>query len=748
MSFQSDANSTYVNNQSVDKEAVRALWTAVDGIVSEVRDGRVWHTSIDNLASQTPPDGADQISIATNAGQIFYRRLPSPPGTVNPEIHEQTADGTWWRLSEDTRAIKASISDLARRNVATIWVGDFSAVTFPAGTDTVIQRQAGTSGDGFYRLWVRIGAPETPDPAIHQQDATGGWWVLFFDSGQIEFRGTRVYAGRADALSLITSNPPPAAVHRVFSIEDGYLVTRARNSQLDALFETAPYWGVEASVKLDGSPLNPIISGRPNVGEFLDVDLGKFADQVVEMAWQWHATGVGTQGWSVISGASSPSYRIGQEQEGRFLRVRTRREGAAWVVSNVIGPIGERLAGSLPNDVSAATTGAADIRSHRPRLHNSVAALHDLRDGVGAPPPLDLYKDYSLNVGTEWLGNVTAPLPTTAANLLTTYSPATQVIHPCMVEFFNEFCGYRYVCAITAYPSGPALEDPFVYGSNDRVNWTFLGGAPQPLDVKLPVSGSYNSDTFVTHDPRTGELIVGYRRYEPRSEGDSSEANSDVVLICRTTRNGYAWSEPREILRIPADEQIMLAPTMILDPETGTWHMWVINRPVMNHWTAPSLYGPWTLDSAETDLSVFDRPHHHEIKWVGDKLVCLMYSRNDGNLFFGVFEEGSWTDINWNMTGVLDPRPASLYKASFTPIIDPNSNSISFDLWWTVGAAGPAGGTEQGLGRRLQYARTNTAPISLEVIPDPGFTITVLNDPAAFAAANPGPNELVVLTDA
>ncbi|GLK65277.1 hypothetical protein [Paracoccus kondratievae] len=107
MSFQSDANSTYVNNQSVDKGAVRALWTAVDGIVSEVRDGRIWHTSSDNLASQTPPEGADQISIAMNPGHITYRRI-SAPGTVNPAIHVQTADGTWWQLSEDTRALRSN----------------------------------------------------------------------------------------------------------------------------------------------------------------------------------------------------------------------------------------------------------------------------------------------------------------------------------------------------------------------------------------------------------------------------------------------------------------------------------------------------------------------------------------------------------------------------------------------------------------------------------------------------------------
>lgn len=293
----------------------------------------------------------------------------------------------------------------------------------------------------------------------------------------------------------------------------------------------------------------------------------------------------------------------------------------------------------------------------------------------------------------------------------TTYSPSENVIHPCVVELFNEFAGYRYICAITAFPSGPALEDPFVYGSNDRMNWEFLAGAPQPLAVKSPVAGSYNSDTFLTHDPRTGELIVGYRLYEPRDGTSSDVENSDVVLLCRATRNGYAWSEPREIMRVPADQHIMLAPTVIFDPATGHWHMWVIDRPVMQHWSAPTLYGPWTLDDTAIPLTGLDVPHHHEVKWVGDRLVCLIFARGSGNLYFGVFPQGVFNAVDWDLTGVLSPRPASLYKASFVPVYDRGSQTLAFDLWWTSGAAGPAGGIDNGLGRALQYSRANAVQI-------------------------------------
>ncbi len=692
-------------------------------------DGRVWHTSNANLATQTPPASTDQISVATNVGHITWRRLNVAPDPVDPETHAQTADGIWWYLSEDTSAIKTRLGQ-AELAVMTLNVASPSAQTIPASRVVVATHINGV------QIWEVVPAPgdglELDDL---KRSADNRWWLRVMDTRQSEFRAPRLFSSRADALALLASNPPPAQVHRVFSVEGDRLNIRSRvEPNFDPLFAQAPFWGIESSLLMAGSPSRPLIIGAPETGTKLRADYG--AATGMETDWQISDTGVGTAGWSVIG--SGDTITPNDLRLGKYLRFRTRgaSTGMGWAVSNVIGPIVTGQQTGTPLDIVSSVNGYGASRRRRPRHHASLAELHDLRDGAGAAPPLDLYRDHSLSVGTQWLGAVSAPLPVTACNLQTIYSPAENVIHPCVVEFFNDFCGYRYVCAITAYPTGPSLEDPFVYGSNDRMNWTFLGGAPQPLNAKSATTGSYNSDTFLTHDPRTGELIVGWRRYEPRDNTSSAEANSDVVLMCRTSRNGYAWSPVREIMRIPADQQIMLAPTVIFDPETGTWHMWVINRPVMHHWTAPSLYGPWTLDAATTDLSSFDTPHHHEVKWVGDKLACLLYARGAGQLYFGTFENGSWTQVNWNMAGVLNPRPTSVYKASFVPVIDPAAGTVAIDLWWTEGAAGPAGGTNMGHGRKLQYSRTNAATAA--IIADDGSESLDVAIQAGLAAALPG----------
>lgn len=85
-----------------------------DVSVNDLGNGRVWHTSDSNISTQTPAIGTDQISVATNAGHITWRRLTSPPVPVDPLIHAQTMDGTWWYLCEDTGATKSRLSAALR----------------------------------------------------------------------------------------------------------------------------------------------------------------------------------------------------------------------------------------------------------------------------------------------------------------------------------------------------------------------------------------------------------------------------------------------------------------------------------------------------------------------------------------------------------------------------------------------------------------------------------------------------------
>ena len=99
-------------------------------------------------------------------------------------------------------AVNARINALASRNVATVWVDDWSGITWPEGTDTVLQRR--TTIGGWLQLWAKLGAaPSQIDPLIHRESAGAVWWIKVYDSLAIdatlsaittELRDGRVYS--------------------------------------------------------------------------------------------------------------------------------------------------------------------------------------------------------------------------------------------------------------------------------------------------------------------------------------------------------------------------------------------------------------------------------------------------------------------------------------------------------------------------------------------------------------------------
>lgn len=402
----------------------------IDEVRDEVRARRCATTWNVSFSGVTFPAGTDTVIQRQNSAWTLWVELGAAPDPVISGQHQQDATGGWWQRVWSSTVNGDAISDLQKRRLATTWAASFAEVTWPTGTDTVIQRQ-----NTAWTLWILLGA--APEPIVsgqHQQDATGTWWARIWSSADVEFRGTRIYNGRDDALALITSNPPPAAIHRVLSIEDGKLVVRGRNSQSDALFETTPYWGVQMVV------------------------------------------------------------------------------------------------GDLPSDSGVALTGGGGDRSAEYRLADQLTGLLAARSGHGCGAPISHYRDLSVAIGTEWLGTVSCSQPSSACSIATTYNPADEVIHPCVAEMYSDFCGWRYVLAITAYPNGVArYEDPLIYGSNDRATWTALGKADRPLATQ-PTAGAYNSDPFLGHDPRTGELIVGYRTAVTSNPNNPTDGNTQITL--------------------------------------------------------------------------------------------------------------------------------------------------------------------------------------------------------------------------
>ncbi|WP_288951908.1 SGNH/GDSL hydrolase family protein [uncultured Paracoccus sp.] len=173
--------------------ALLALW-------NDYSNGRVWHTSNSDITSQTPPDGTDQISVANTAGVVTWRRLSSPPGTVLPDIHAQTADGTWWQRAEDTPALKARLTAETEARDRQMRAGSIIKLTDIAGTANAITASSGIADLDFpviggYTAAIKPVA-DADGEILLDVDGIGGRRVVDMDGSALPdgyWRAGRVY---------------------------------------------------------------------------------------------------------------------------------------------------------------------------------------------------------------------------------------------------------------------------------------------------------------------------------------------------------------------------------------------------------------------------------------------------------------------------------------------------------------------------------------------------------------------------
>lgn len=319
-----------------------------------------------------------------------------------------------------------------------------------------------------------------------------------------------------------------------------------------------------------------------------------------------------------------------------------------------------------------------------------VAALTASANGM-APVPLNLMPGV-YTVPNSFVNSFSLTLPTERLSIDTPYYKDDKVVHPYLIEFYNTFLGYRYLFTINPYTVEPH-ENPVVYGSNDLKKFDMLEGFQQPLDTPPP--GGFSSDTGLTYDPTTGELICFWRITRRPDDG----------LVWTSywhskTKDGRNWT-PKHKFFDDVENEVdgLTSPAFLFDPKRDIWHMWNVSiAGKVSHRTAPTLDGPWT---ARADLPSVGAtiPWHIEVKWVGDKMVMLINKRDpDSNFFFAISEDGE----NWQFgeTPLFATPQEALYKATFVPVID--DTGIYLDILWTTNHS-----PDPDKIRRLYHAQTN-----------------------------------------
>lgn len=301
------------------------------------------------------------------------------------------------------------------------------------------------------------------------------------------------------------------------------------------------------------------------------------------------------------------------------------------------------------------------------------------RAGPGVPAPFGVTPTVR-QVGSAWLGNVTVaqgvPVP-----MPTPYLPRDSVVHPCVLEFYNGWNGWRYVMVLTGYASAKE-ENPFLVASNDLQKWVLL----TDILVEEPrIATAHNSDPYLSYDPRTASIVLMWRQ----SIKTTPEGRIDTLYYMQT-KDGVTWSE-RALVKGPhpvGDNKLCLSPSLLFNPADSKWYLYAFDQASVGSeqtlwaYSSPSLGGTWTVES-ETQVPGIAM-WHGEVKLVGDRLVVLVHSISARQLYFGTSTAGSWKNFTFSTAPVVTGNDATgMYKASFLPEYNPAGTQVAFRLVWT-----------------------------------------------------------------
>lgn len=184
-------------------------------------------------------------------------------------------------------------------------------------------------------------------------------------------------------------------------------------------------------------------------------------------------------------------------------------------------------------------------------------------------------------------------------SIIPTYDGSGITVHPSVVDMGRKWNGYRWWQANTPFPGdNERLENPCIWGSNDRWHWEVPNGLTNPLKQPPPAPG-YNSDTELVFDPDTQRLLCFYR-----------EVSVGTRIKVFYSTNGSSWYEHAEVVATVSDPS-----PAIVRAGPGDWRMWTFGAtPAVR--TASDPLGPW---SAATVLTFLGGPETQ--KWHGDVIA-------------------------------------------------------------------------------------------------------------------------------
>ena len=119
-----------------------------------------------------------------------------------------------------------------------------------------------------------------------------------------------------------------------------------------------------------------------------------------------------------------------------------------------------------------------------------------------------------------------------------------EAYHPKVINFKDEWNGYKYWMSYTPYPNGDdSKENPCIVASNDLITWKEPAGLVNPIDERIDDGEplQYNSDAHLVYNYDLDRLECYWRFV--------NDVQNEVIIYRRCTKDGVHFSDKEIIIR-------------------------------------------------------------------------------------------------------------------------------------------------------------------------------------------------------
>lgn len=248
-------------------------------------------------------------------------------------------------------------------------------------------------------------------------------------------------------------------------------------------------------------------------------------------------------------------------------------------------------------------------------------------------------------------------------------------LHPDVIDFYQvlgrKWHGWRYWMAFTPYfNTNDDLENPCILVSDDGQTWQVPDGLTNPV-YPWPGGSQYNSDTDLTYDSSTDELVLVYR-------GGSLQPR-----VARSS-DGVTWPTTATPITYSGGGGEILSPCFVRVGDS--WIMYAVGGApgsrTVRRWTSSDAL-TWSGPTETTGITgMVAEPWHLDVILHGGRFFMLVDTYAPDELYAATSADGlAWT---LNPIPVISPLLTWDRDWIYRATLQPHESGDRFRVWYSA----------------------------------------------------------------